>query len=129
MALFLRLLLALAASLALPAWASSLPAPLSSAAPETASGVSAASVDEEHEYFVKGLATVKNDPRPSFDDPLKPGIGWDGSTLFVYTNGYRRDLRDAFTRLEGDVLAGGSARTHFETAVGRVASRVVAPAP
>jgi len=51
MGLLLRLLLALAASLALPAWASSLPAPLSSAAPETASGVSAASVDEEHTYF------------------------------------------------------------------------------
>jgi hypothetical protein len=82
-----------------------------------------------HEYFVKGLATVKNDPRASHDDPQVPGFGWDGAALFVYTNGYRRDLRTAFTQLEVDVLAGGSTRANFEAGVGRVASRVVAPGP
>ena len=72
MGLLLRLLLALAASLALPAWASSLPAP-STSAPETASGVSAASVAEGHTYFVGDLgAWVHN---TCFEDVAKHAIG------------------------------------------------------
>ena len=77
MGLLLRLLLALAASLALPAWASSLPVLSSSWAPKTASGVSAASANEGHTYFVGDLgAWVHNGPcdiHPSI--PGKPFTG------------------------------------------------------
>lgn len=83
-----------------------------------------------HEYFVKGMATIRNDPsNPAGSDSNTPGYGWDSGRLFVYTNGYCRDLRAAFQALEVDVVAGAPARGNFEAAVGRVEGRTVSASP
>lgn len=118
MGLLLRLLLALAASLALPAWASSQPAPLSSSAPETASGVSAASVAEGHTYFVgEAQALVHNTC-----EPLRIALGVDASQGWTLERFARHTQSRSWRTWPADLTTGKAFPEAFDGAIARAKS-------
>jgi hypothetical protein len=87
-----------------------------------------------HEYFVKGLALVHNNPdRVDHCIPQDKGIGWIDHAgtriLRFHTNAYYRDFRAAMAKLHAKAKTDPAARAAFSDAVARLKSRSVQEVP